>query len=71
MLVAPADVDSSSHTPDEVRNFALMPLHKPALPAITVASENDPFVALNRAKIFSKNWGSNLITVGDRGHIKF
>lgn len=44
LLVAPSDVESSSHTPDEVRDFAPLPQARLPVPAIVVASNNDPYV---------------------------
>lgn len=69
LLVAPADVDSPNHTPDTVRGFAKMPITKLSFPSFVVASENDEYVSYNRAKYFSKQWGSDFINVGAKGHI--
>ena len=69
LLVAPADVDSPEHTPDVVRGFAPMPTIKLAFPSIVVASVNDPYLDLNRAKYFAEKWGSEFINIGEKGHI--
>jgi len=69
LLVAPADVDSPSHTPDVVRNFAPMPISKPPFPSIVIASENDPYISIERAQYFAKEWGSTFINIGEKGHI--
>jgi len=69
LLVAPADVDSPSHTPDVVRDFSAMPTSKLSFPSIVVASENDDFVSLDRAKYFSEQWESDFINLGLKGHI--
>ncbi len=69
LLVAPADVDSPGHTPEVTRNFAPMPVEKLPFPSIVVASENDPYVSLPRAKYFAQAWGSELVNVGRKGHI--
>ena len=69
LLVAPADVDSPIHTPDIIRGFAPIPLLKLPFPSIVVASENDPFVDINRAKYFAENWGSDFVNVQKKGHI--
>ena len=69
MLVAPADVDSPSHTPDAVRNFAPIPTIKLPFASIVVASEDDTFVDFNRAKYFAEQWGSNFVNSGLKGHI--
>ena len=69
MLVCPADVDSSEHAPDEVRNFSPMPLVPFPFTSIVAASEDDPYVSQQRAKFFTQNWGSDFVGVGLRGHI--
>ncbi|WP_448104354.1 RBBP9/YdeN family alpha/beta hydrolase [Pedobacter panaciterrae] len=69
LLVAPADVDSPEHTPDVVRGFAPIPIIKLAFPSIVVASLNDPYLSLNRAKYFAEQWGSEFINIGKKGHI--
>lgn len=69
LLVAPADVDSPAHTPDEVRNFAPIPLAALRFPSIVVASTDDPFVTLERATAFARAWGSRLVTLSGAGHI--
>jgi predicted alpha/beta hydrolase family esterase len=67
--VAPSDVESGEHTPDAVRNFAPLPRKPLPVPAITVASSNDPFVTLERAKAFASDWNSAFHDAGELGHI--
>ena len=69
LLVAPADVESPMHTPDEVRGFAPVPLVGLPFPSIVVASTDDPFVTEARAKAFARAWGSRLITLDNAAHI--
>jgi predicted alpha/beta hydrolase family esterase len=69
LLVAPADVDSAAHTPDEVRGFGPVPLARLPFPSIVVASTDDPFVGLERAEAFARAWGSRLITLPNARHI--
>ena len=69
LLVAPADVDSTSHTPEIIRGFSVMPTLKISFPSIVVASENDEFVSIERAKFFSEQWGSDFVNIGFKGHI--
>ncbi|CAA9200205.1 RBBP9/YdeN family alpha/beta hydrolase [Flavobacterium collinsii] len=69
LLVAPADVDSPQHTPDSIRNFSPMPISKLPFPSIVVASENDPYATFERKKYFAEMWGSDLVNVGQKGHI--
>lgn len=69
LLVAPADVDSPDHTPEFLREFAMMPTSKLHFPSIVVASENDEYVSLERAKYFAEKWGSEFINIGPKGHV--
>ena len=64
-LVSPSD-------PDEIEiisSFAPMPLGKLPVPACVVASENDPFVRIERARFFAESWGAKLFEAGALGHI--
>jgi uncharacterized protein len=69
LLVAPADVDSPAHTPAETRGFAPLPVRPLPFPATVVASDNDPFVALSRARAFAAAWGAAFVDAGSRGHL--
>jgi uncharacterized protein len=69
LLVAPADVDSADHTPDEVRSFSPIPLVELPFPSIVVASTDDPFVTPSRAAAFAQAWGSRLVTLPNAAHI--
>ena len=69
LLVAPADVDSPVHTPDEVRSFSPIPLAPLPFPSIVVASTDDTFVTVERATALARAWGSRLVTLPGAGHI--
>ncbi|HEX7671895.1 MAG TPA: alpha/beta hydrolase [Polyangiaceae bacterium] len=69
LLVAPADVDSEMHTPDEVRNFAPLPLERLPFPSIVVASRTDPYVRFKRAEEIASMWGARFVDAGRAGHI--
>ena len=69
LLVAPADVDSPLHTPEEVRGFGPIPLVPLPFPSIVVASSDDPFVTPARAAAFAAAWGSRLVTLAGAAHI--
>ncbi len=69
LLVAPADVDSPAHTPAETRGFAPMPMIPLPFPAAVVASEDDPYVTLARARGFAAAWGATFVDAGPRGHL--
>ena len=69
LLVAPADVDSPAHTPDEVRSFSPVPLVRFPFPSVVVASTDDPYTTMDRAGHFARAWGSRLVTLPRAGHI--
>ena len=68
-LVSSSDVDSSQHTPDAVRNFSPMPLSLLPFPSLVIASEDDPYVSLERSQFFARKWGSEFVNIGAFGHI--
>lgn len=67
-LVAPSDVDAPGY-PVEAVGFQPMPLEKLPFPSIVVASSNDPYVTLERARAFAAAWGSKFVEIGEAGHI--
>jgi hypothetical protein len=67
-LVAPPDVDHPS-TPEEIRDFAPLPLSRLPFPSTLVASENDVYASLERSKFFAESWGSEFVNIGAAGHI--
>jgi predicted alpha/beta hydrolase family esterase len=69
LLVAPADVERPCPAPDCVRRFAPVPMRPFPFPSTVVASGNDPFATLARAESFANAWRSELIAIGDAGHI--
>jgi predicted alpha/beta hydrolase family esterase len=68
LLVAPSDTEAPSY-PLGTTGFTPMPMVKLPFPSITVISTNDQYVSLGRAKTFAEAWGSELVIVGDVGHI--
>ena len=68
LLVAPSDVEAQEYT-FPAKGFSPMPTKKINFKTIVVASEDDPWVSLERAKYFADNWGSEFINIGKAGHI--
>jgi predicted alpha/beta hydrolase family esterase len=68
-LVSPSDVDSSEHTPPEARVFAPMPMERLPFPSFVVASEDDAYVTVPRARSFAAAWGAEMVSMGQAGHI--
>ncbi|MFC0772692.1 RBBP9/YdeN family alpha/beta hydrolase [Terrimonas alba] len=68
LLVGPSDVEAPSYPPGTT-GFSPMPLFRIPFPSIVIASSNDEYVTMARAKEFAMNWGSELINAGELGHI--
>jgi predicted alpha/beta hydrolase family esterase len=68
LLVAPSDPEAPSF-PSGPRGFAPIPLLRFRFRSIVVASSNDPYVTLSRARTFAMAWGSEFVTIGEAGHI--
>jgi predicted alpha/beta hydrolase family esterase len=68
LLVAPSDTEAISYPP-VTTGFTPMPLNKLPFSSIIVASTNDFYVSVERAKFFAEKWGSELRFIGDAGHI--
>jgi serine hydrolase len=68
LLVGPSDPEAPSY-PEGPTGFAPMPLQKLPFPCVVVASRNDPYVTLGRARQFAEAWGGRLVDVGEAGNI--
>ncbi|MEQ9859623.1 alpha/beta hydrolase [Pectobacterium cacticida] len=62
MLVAPAE-PRRFEIDDRIRAVPL------SVPVLTFASHNDPLMRFTRAEYWAQAWGSELVDVGDAGHI--
>ncbi len=67
-LVAPSDCESENYSFD-TKGFAPIPLEKLHFKSLAIASENDKYVSLERARKFAEAWGSSFINIGMKGHI--
>lgn len=69
-LVAPADVEGEwADPPAPYASFRSIPLQTLGIPSLIVASINDPYLSLSRAKFLAETWGSELKVLGEYGHI--
>ncbi|WP_419699892.1 RBBP9/YdeN family alpha/beta hydrolase [Mucilaginibacter sp. NFX135] len=68
LLVAPSDTEADTYPPG-TSGFTPVPLIKLPFKSITVASSNDYYVTSERARLFADSWGSELVEIGDAGHI--
>jgi uncharacterized protein len=68
LLVAPSDPEEASY-PKEPVGFSPMPRQVLPFPTIVVASSDDPYVTMDRAKAFADSWGSRFESAGAHGHL--
>ena len=68
LLVAPSDIENPVYT-FPASGFSPISLQPISFKTIVVASTNDQWVSFERAKFFAANWGSELINIGEAGHI--
>jgi predicted alpha/beta hydrolase family esterase len=68
LLVAPSDTEAETY-PEGTSGFKPMPMNRLPFPSITVMSTNDYYVSIDRAQAFAGAWGSELINIGNAGHI--
>ena len=68
LLVAPSDPEGPSF-PEGPTGFAPIPMARLPFRSIVVASRDDQYVAMDRAREYAAAWGSELVDLGDAGHI--
>ena len=68
LLVAPSDLEAPAYT-FPATGFSPVPAENLNFRTIVVASTNDPWVSIERAKYFADAWGSEFIDIGEAGHI--
>ncbi len=68
LLVAPSDTDADTYPPGTT-GFMPMVLDKLPFRSIAVVSSKDYYVSLERAMYFTNCWGSEVVNIGDAGHI--
>ncbi|WP_420475391.1 RBBP9/YdeN family alpha/beta hydrolase [Noviherbaspirillum sp. ST9] len=68
LLVAPPDVERES-APEPVKGFAPMPRIRLPFKSLVVASSDDPWCELAKAREWAAAWGAEFHDIGARGHI--
>lgn len=68
LLVAPSDPEGPQY-PVEPTGFAPVPQMRLPFPSIVVASSDDVYVSLERAREYAAGWGSRFVSLGAAGHI--
>lgn len=65
LLVAPAETKGN----DRIGQFGTIPELRMDIPTTVVASRNDPWMSFARSAHLAKTWGSELVDLGEAGHI--
>ena len=68
LLVAPGDAEREEMRPI-LTSWAPIALQALPFKTLLVASRNDPYCSFERACTFAKAWGSELVDLGEVGHI--
>lgn len=68
LFVCPCDIEVDG-CPIPATGFTPIPLTKINCKTIVIASTNDMWVSIERAKFFAERWGSEFINLGAAGHV--
>ena len=69
LLVAPAEVNTDGAAGRLLEGFSPMPRLRLPFPSTVAASQDDPFVEIERAEAFARSWGSRFVDLGRAGHV--
>ena len=69
LLVAPADIERTSSLHARSYEFGTLPLAPLPFPALVVASRDDIYMSLDKARTLAAAWSAPLIDLGNVGHI--
>lgn len=69
LLVAPADVDALGREVPHAASFCPAPKLPLPFPSLLVASRNDPYATFDCAERYARDWGAELVDLGQLGHI--
>jgi len=67
-LVAPADTERAN-APEVLHGWRPVPMNRLPFPSLLIASRTDDSALFSRSEQFARAWGSDLIDLGDAGHI--
>jgi predicted alpha/beta hydrolase family esterase len=68
LLVAPPDPERED-MPPQLFNWRPVVRTRLPFPSLAVISEDDPYCAEGRARQMAADWGSEVVSIGARGHI--
>lgn len=69
LLVAPADIERTATLHARSYEFGTLPRRFLPFPAQVVASRDDIYMGLDKAKGLASDWGATLVDLGYAGHI--
>lgn len=69
LLVAPADIERTEALHARSYEFGTLPRQLLPFPSLVVASRDDIYMSLVKAKELAKSWGSPVLDLGYAGHI--
>ncbi len=69
LLVAPAEVNTNGAAGRLLEGFSPMPQLRLPFPSTVAASQDDPYVEIERAEAFARSWGSRFVDLGRAGHV--
>jgi len=69
LLVAPADIERTSTLHARTYEFGTIPTAPLPFPALVVASRDDIYMSLDKARAVAGSWGAPLVDIGHVGHI--
>jgi len=69
LLVAPADIERTSALHARSYEFGTLPTAPLPFPALVVASRNDIYMSLDKARVLAASWQCPLVDIGHAGHI--
>ncbi|SMQ85367.1 hypothetical protein SAMN06295905_2644 [Devosia lucknowensis] len=69
LLVAPADIERTSELHARTYEFGTIPTERLPFPALVVASRDDMYMSLDKARRVAQAWHSPVVDIGQAGHI--
>jgi uncharacterized protein len=67
-LVAVPDADATNF-PKDIKGYQFSSFEKLPVKSLMIASSNDPYASVDRTEFIAKQLGSELIWIGEKGHI--
>lgn len=69
LLVAPADIERTSTLHARSYEFGSIPTDRFPFPALVAASRDDVYMTLDKAQVFARAWGAQMVDLGYVGHV--